>query len=188
MRFTMSDGTVLDNIKMAPFCVHDCQHTHFRWGNFTPLALPKWNRGFSGRSPYAAEGKPLVSASQTVKLGLTSASSFRYVARADGPIRPAIWTVFNHHGSAYALGIGSGALWGASRLAVREYITHKEEPYALWLPVIWVPSHLINEWVTDVDPLGSVPAFYYRLRYTGFRASGGWTERLQIVDLAGCRA
>ena len=36
----------LDAISMAPFCVHDCFHMHWRWATWH---RPKWNRGWDGR-------------------------------------------------------------------------------------------------------------------------------------------
>jgi hypothetical protein len=180
MKFTMKNGTVLQPIKMAPFCVHDCMHTHFRWGNFTPFSLPKSNLGFTGRQPYTGTGSPLVPQDHTVLLGLTSAFSFRYLGRrAQSPNRimpQSTWTVFNHHGSGYALGIASDILWNGARFGAFEYVTHKFERFG-W----WVPNSI--DVITDVDPAASIAAFYFRLRFTG-SDSAGWVERLQILDLS----
>jgi hypothetical protein len=199
MKFTAKDGTVFDTVKMAPFCVHDCMHTHFRWGNFLKFdltqaianipmvpagirkmlgALPKSNHGFVGRQPYApVEGTPLVPGNQTVKVGLTSASSFRYLGLAAGPIKAATWPVFNHHGSAYALNIPDAAA-AIAQTAVQQYASVMSEPFSL--------PGAVASGLLDVDPLGAWPQFYHRLRFTG-TSTGPFTERVHILDLAGCR-
>ena len=139
-------------IKMAPFCVHDCFHTHFRWGNFVKKVqdLPKWNKGFNGRIPYGdanvpgedpgdgrplapGDGRPLVPDDQTVKIGLTGASTFRYFAKTtpgvgSGSVNAGTWTVFNHHGSGYALGVASQALWQAAGAGVEAHVVAFSEP------------------------------------------------------------
>ena len=168
-----------DNIKMAPFCVHDCMHTHFRWGSFL-LFMPKSNKGFTGRQPYAEQDAPLVPSDQTVKIGLTSGNSFRYFAMAGSKVKANTWTVFNHHGSGYALGVASNTKWWGARGFVYEWIGLKREPYGI-LPS---PPLLPIAVVSDFDPLTSVAAFYFRLRFTGIFAAGAWVERLQILDLS----
>ena len=167
-------------IKMAPFCVHDCFHTHFRWGSFLKGVqdLPKSDKGFIGRIPYGGhnplgstgDGMPLVPFDQTVKIGLTGPSTFRYFAETTpgqgwGSVYAGTWTVFNHHGSGYALGITSETKWQAAGVGVAAYMSALLEP------------------VPFFDPIHSIPAFYFRLRWTG-RVLGEWVERLQIVDLS----
>jgi hypothetical protein len=187
-------------IKMAPFCVHDCFHTHFRWGNFlkTVTNLPRSNKGFVGRLPYGGtfpknwklpgggdlpddqkdssatgDGKPLVPNDQTVKIGLTGSSTVRYFAKTapgfgSGSVKAGTWTVFNHHGSAYALGIWSQALWQGAGLGVAGHISLLAEPYGA---------------LGSFNPVISTPAFYFRLRWTGYQW-GDWVERIQILDLS----
>ena len=104
----------LVNIAMAPFCIHDCLHTHFRWGDALGqpstdsglIHIPRSNMGFDERNvPYSKRGAPLVPINQSVFLKLIGTSGFRYraVARSDSPIRPTEWTLFNHHGSYAAI-------------------------------------------------------------------------------------
>ena len=100
-----TSGVRITDIAMAPFCAHDCLHTHFRWGAF--MTLPKYDLGFSGRRPYMVPGAPLVPLNQTVAIRLTSSHGFEYIAEAAGPITAGAWTVFYHHGSAYSLSVGS---------------------------------------------------------------------------------
>ncbi|ATB33818.1 hypothetical protein [Melittangium boletus] len=101
-------------VSMAPFCAHDCFHTHWRWGNlrYDPFGWfdtnPKWVRGWSGGSPtspgtpYSEPGAPLVPCNQDVTLHLLSKRSFKYVARAYAPA-VGEWQIIMHHGSAYAI-------------------------------------------------------------------------------------
>jgi hypothetical protein len=174
-------------IKMAPFCVHDCFHTHFRWGNFLKdlmPELPKSNKGFIGRIPYGGsdpshangDGRPLVPSDQTVKIGLTGSSTFRYFAKTTpgfgwGSVYAGTWTVFNHHGSGYALGVASQIKWQGAGAGVAAHVFGAAEPYS------------DGGLITNLNPITSTPAFYFRLRWTGY-VVGGWVERLQILDLS----
>ena len=80
-------------------------------GEFHAVLTAQVEPGFTARIPYTGTGSPLVPEDHVVQLGLTSASSFRYLGRlAPTPKRvvdESTWTVFNHHGSGYALGIAS---------------------------------------------------------------------------------
>jgi hypothetical protein len=101
-------------VSMAPFCAHDCFHTHWRWGNpfYDGFGLlntnPKWVRGWGGGSttlpgkPYSEVGAPLVPCNQDVTLHLLDKRSFKYVARAYAPAAGE-WQIIMHHGSAYAI-------------------------------------------------------------------------------------
>ncbi|WNG31180.1 hypothetical protein F0U62_49630 [Cystobacter fuscus] len=100
-------------VAMAPFCAHDCFHTHWRWGNlFYDFGVlntnPKWVRGWGGGTttspgtPFSEPGAPLVPCNQDVTLHLLSKRSFKYVARAYAPAAGE-WQIIMHHGSAYAL-------------------------------------------------------------------------------------
>ena len=100
-------------VTMAPFCAHDCFHTHWRWGNllrdFGILDTnPKWVRGWGGGSstspgvPFSEPGAPLVPCNQDVTIHLLSQRSFKYVARACAPVAGE-WQIIMHHGSAYAI-------------------------------------------------------------------------------------
>jgi hypothetical protein len=186
-------GLRLPDIAMAPFCIHDCFHTHFRWGDpgffkWGPLAgggVPKWNRGFEGRHPYVRACGPLVPTNQTVTLKLSSPSSFVYRATAAAPITPATWTIFNHHGSSYALAITADTAFTLAQNGVAAIATGQNEPYtAKAVGPVRV--------VTDVDPTRSIAAFYHRLQFTG-RARGhewipdSWEPRIHILDLDKCR-
>jgi len=111
------------NISMAPFCVHDCLHTHWRWATSnTVKPVFGWSKVSSDPripgQPYLVAGAPMVPANQTVTMTMTSPSSFRYDAKAvgtDGINRsPAIpsgtFSLFFHHGMAYAISLSSAQI------------------------------------------------------------------------------
>lgn len=99
------DLTGLDSVTMAPFCVHDCFHMHWRWSNsFGDRA----NKGWAGQNPYAAAGAPLVPGNQDVTLEMLSPASFRYAAIAENP-NAGEWQIIMHHGGGYAIDYTAGA-------------------------------------------------------------------------------
>ena len=101
-----NDSLHTDDITMAPFCSHDCFHTHWRWGKDATDAS-QW--GFDGMVPYAKPGKPLIPDNQTLQLWLRAPNLMTYTATVwafpDKPISANQWQVIMHHGSAYALDI-----------------------------------------------------------------------------------
>jgi len=94
---------------MAPFCVHDCFHLHWRWGRpYASGMSPKHTRGWSHDTPYSEPGAPMVPPNQDVSIRLLSASSLAYTARIHAPV-VGRWQIVMHHGAAYALSGPSGA-------------------------------------------------------------------------------
>lgn len=106
----------LDRIYMAPFCEHDCMHTHWRWAEYnTVKSVLGWaSKGPDARipgQPFTMPGAPMVPPNQVVDIEMTSASSYRYRAKAVGidgvapnpPIPSGTFSLFFHHGIAYAL-------------------------------------------------------------------------------------
>ncbi len=89
---------------MAPFCVHDCFHLHWRWGkpHQHSRASPKWTRGWSASLPYREEGAPMVPTNQDVSIKMLGPCSMAYTARIQAPV-VGRWQVVMHHGAAYAL-------------------------------------------------------------------------------------
>ena len=150
-----------EHIVMAPFCVHDCLHTHLRWGDvkLPPLlSMPKSNKGWFGDQPYAMVGAPLVPGNQSVYISLPEKHAFRYRAVAHQVFAGA-WTVFNHHGSYYATGEWPGtanmALEGAKFLI--DLAVEGDEP--------WTD----DDWGEMPSPAESWAALYWRLRYGGYQ-------------------
>lgn len=151
----------LDDIAMAPFCVHDCLHTHLRWGDLKlppGLTMPKSNRGWHGGQPYSRLGAPLVPSNQSVYVSMPAKHAFRYRAVAHNAFA-GTWTVFNHHGSYYATGEWPGAanvaLEGAKVLI--DHAVDSDEP--------WTD----DSWGALPSPADSWSALYWRLRWGGYQ-------------------
>jgi hypothetical protein len=186
-------GIEIDDIAMAPFCEHDCLHTHTRWGIPNP-SVPDSNWGFKGRIPFAEKGATLVPGNQTVYVSLSTPASFRYRAVAAGPIRPGTFSVFNHHGSGYALAIddafatwftmtgAKAGIWG-NAVAAREPYVRIKPGFIPIPPFVPVPELTIEH----VDPTESSAAFYYRLQMTGTILPDDFKPRIDIKDLSACR-
>jgi hypothetical protein len=180
-----------DRISMAPICIHDCLHTHWRWGRGPALlalgsdvvkppvlgipvgvdvkanAIPAFIRGFDASgTPYRVEGGPLVPQDQKVTVQLLSPSSYRYVATAAAP-RIGSWSVFMHHGMAYANEIASPKTMSAFRYAAEAAADDNEE-------MDLSPRRASNSWA----------AFYWRLRWGGQDTP---MERVRIPDLDAVR-
>jgi hypothetical protein len=109
-----------DTLRMAPFCEHDCMHTHWRWGlAFKGAPNEKPIRGFAASAsaafagtgaPYQTVGNAMVPLNQDVDIGFGSNSQLSYTASLTD-IAPGVWQPVYHHGSAYVLGFSaSGAL------------------------------------------------------------------------------
>jgi hypothetical protein len=99
--------TGLDRIAMAPFCVHDCFHMHWRWATWHDK---KSNKGWVGKTPFAQSGAPLVRDNQEVLLEVHSPVRVTYTAKAVNAVAGE-WQIFLHHGGAYALYVSrAGAL------------------------------------------------------------------------------
>ncbi len=119
----------LDTLRMAPFCEHDCMHTHWRWGlafagspnekplkGFAASADPK----FAGTGlPYQAVGSPMIPLNQDLDIAFASNNQLVYTAQLSN-IAPGVWQPVYHHGSAYVLGFSNSgaALHGAVKLAI----------------------------------------------------------------------
>ena len=183
-------GLLIDDIVMAPFCEHDCLHTHMRWGKPGPT-IPFSNLGFVGRQPLTQEGAPTVPANQEVFVSLTSPTSFRYRAVARGPVQPATFSVFFHHGSGYALAIASPAKVFGAKGAVKAYAIASRDPYVRIKPgVVLIPPFTLP--IPDVDmehadPTDSTAAFYQRLQFMGTNSPDDWKPRIRIINLDLCR-
>lgn len=90
-------------VTMAPFCVHDCFHLHWRWGKGkVDILNPKWVRGWEGDTPFRTAGAPMVAPNQDVTIKLLSPFSIAYTASIHEPVAGR-WQIVMHHGAAYAL-------------------------------------------------------------------------------------
>ena len=179
-RFLMN----MDNVIMAPFCVHDCLHTHFRWGvnplgflGNLVLTFPDSAKGFDGSfHPNTIDGAPQVPHNQSVNISFLSGNSFSYEGIVHGPVEPGRWHVFFHHGMSYANELWDVSTVDTARTAVELAATAKGE-------------HFFNK---NEPPTPSLNAgdffsvFYWRLRFGG--AQNLAMERLLIQNKAGARA
>jgi hypothetical protein len=169
----------LSEIRMAPFCEHDCMHTHWRWGAnwddarmnfpvdaFKLLKNPTSIKGFSGEGasgkfsgvgvPYTQFGAPMVPLNQEVAVAFESEHAFKYTATAAKDIVPGVWQIVFHHASGYAL-------------SVKESEKGKVDGLI----------NLLTACPLDgVDPQWS--EFYWTLRYQD--AVDGPLERIEIAD------
>lgn len=103
-------GMKLDAITMAPFCAHDCLHTHWRWAD---SSIAKWVLGWDETGPYKIAGAPMIPLNQDIEVWLRSAHTMTYHAiiapiktqcsdEAQVTLLPAgELHVIMHHGSAY---------------------------------------------------------------------------------------
>jgi hypothetical protein len=145
----------LSSISMAPFCEHDCLHTHWRWGkNWADVRLKpiannvKQLKGFApaGKTlkdrkfatvgvPYSAVGNPMVPLNQHIDVNFPNAFSFNYAAHItlENPLTPAIdpgiWQPVFHHGSAYSLSITTPTLFASIVTAIANLPSEVSELY-----------------------------------------------------------
>ena len=97
-----SSLNTLDTVLLAPFCEHDCMHTHWRWGlafeggtstNEKPLcgfvASPEPRFAGTG-APFKKIGEPMVPLNQDIDIGFGSNSQLVYSARIS-EIAPGVW-------------------------------------------------------------------------------------------------
>jgi hypothetical protein len=90
-------------VSMAPFCQHDCLHTHWRWSTAYDR---KQNRGWIERDgryvPHAQPGAPLVPPNQSVSAEVRGAVMW-IETTAQSP-RAGAWQYVHHNGLCYAMG------------------------------------------------------------------------------------
>ncbi len=110
----------MELIPMAPFCDHDCFHTHWRWGSFfsdpraaAAVTNKRQVSGFAASGdprfagigePYKTTiGSPMIPLNQTLSIIFPKFSHLKYAVDVH-PAAPGVWQHVYHHGSAYALG------------------------------------------------------------------------------------
>ena len=167
----------LDDISMAPFCSHDCFHTHWRWGKD---ATDKAQLGFAGKVPYKKAGAPLIPDNQSVKLWLRAPNLLTYSAtvwaQENKPIGANEWQVIMHHGSAYALDITAYVL---------AYLAKFSVDFFAGSPMFFADDNL----ETPITSAMSFSAFYWKLRWQVVPGSDGpkLQERVLNKDLSAAR-
>jgi hypothetical protein len=133
--------TGMDEVTMAPFCVHDCLHLHWRWGSGDTA---KHNLGWEDdQKPYAKAGAPLVPANQKVALKMLSPVSCLYKAEAQA-VPAGRWQVMMHHGAAYAVAAGGMADFVMSLFSTASDKIVKARPN--WALFYWCLRNTFYDW------------------------------------------
>ncbi len=145
----------LERITMAPVCVHDCLHLHWRWGrNYEGLAQRGWGRG----GPHTAVGTPMIPPNQNLDLEVEESRGFTYRVAVHEKVPRGAPQYFMHHGMAYALALDSKLLGMAVGALARMSFPLSPEASQSWA------------------------LFYFCLRYAD-DGLGSPQEALQIHDL-----
>lgn len=165
----------LDDIVMAPFCIHDCLHMHSRWSS---MHHDKHLLGFDGFTPHRVPGAPTVPSNQTVFATFPSRSTLRYRAVAE-PASAGQWQCFLHHGFGYVIDT-----WPAETVPVLGLEFSGRGALGLVEAAV-----VANAWSFD-EPFSDMPdtsdgwaRLYWRLRFGG--TDSEVAERLTF-DLAEC--
>jgi len=152
VRYALDDDELrrsFAEIAMAPFCAHDCLHTHWRWADW---AQEKQNLGWEGWTPYCKPGAPMVPPNQEVTITLLEGAGLRYSVRAT-KIPPRIWQIVFHHGSAYAI------TWSGLKVFAAETLMSLPSPGSefSWYGFYWRMrylydsrrrgGHIFHEWL-----------------------------------------
>jgi len=183
-----------DKIAMAPFCFHDCMHTHLRWG---ALSTKKINRGWDASfNPCKTAGAPMVPHNQVVFLRVDSESSFTYRAVVSGTDSPrgsrigrvlpvGAWQLINSHGSAYAI-----AFWPTMGTTVLRWLAQLSPLLIGNVPLMPIGPFPTPEVLlfSRNRPDANWWMFYWLLRYRPstalFGSAKGFEERIEVLKLA----
>lgn len=150
----------LDDVAMAPFCIHDCLHAHVRWGNPTANPMPIQALGFDRDfNPLVQEKAPLVPPNQDVFYRIVDSSTIAYKTIVRPPIPRGNWMILNHQGGAYALSIADPGAFFAARAFVQVTANAQADDFSEALILPAEPARL--------NAQDSVAAFYWRLRFHG---------------------
>jgi hypothetical protein len=155
-------GWGFDKIVMAPFCVHDCMHMHWRWGSGLPM-LEDWNKGWGPGGAYQSQGAPMVPAHQQVwitpmaEAGSPNAHGLRYRVRGN-ELQTETWDIALSHGAAYSydVTVAGSLVSGAAAVSTMDL-----DP--TWANLYWLLRYVRRGSGRDRRPL----------------------ERLRFVDAAG---
>jgi hypothetical protein len=165
----------LEDIAMAPFCIHDCLHMHARW---SAMHRDKHLLGFDGFRPFAQAGAPAVPPNQTVFASFPDRRTLRYRAVADA-VDAGEWQCFLHHGFAYVIDT-----WPARTVEVGPVQMTGEGALNLIKTAAAVNAFNFGEPFPDMPGTSDGWArVYWRLRFGG--KGGDVAERLTF-DLSEC--
>ncbi|MCY1041878.1 hypothetical protein OV208_11190 [Corallococcus sp. bb12-1] len=142
------DHYQLESIAMAPFCIHDCLHMHWRWLPADEKHL--W--GWDASRPYAIPGVPHIPAHQHLRVEVDAPHAFTYSVHADTCLDAGRWQYVMHEGMAY----GNSAA---------------DEQFA---KMMHLGLQLLDKWPAPAQK--SWAMFYWSLRY--WHTEGAARERL----------
>lgn len=159
----------LDDIVMAPFCDHDCLHTHWRWSS---QVSDRFVRGWGTYAPHSVPGAPMVPRNQELNLIVHDRHQVTFEGNAAGNIPALEWQPFMHFGSAYATAyprvqwgqLISSGIMGAARGSASAGST----------------VTFYNSAGQEIDIDSNSAVFYWNLRYRG-RAIGSRIEARERV-------
>lgn len=187
-----------DKIYMAPFCEHDCLHTHWRWSiAFKEKQVHGWSNstgtGIVPGRPYSVAGAPMVPENQFVELEFTSLSAYKYKVHAKGAnaarpnedIAPGTYTFMNHHGSDYAVFVDASEFsdFTKAKAYVMANVFINKEPTLKSTP--FLPGTQLRR-PDEVMDLDNSEYLYWHLRWGGqqnFLNPDKVQERLKIINL-----
>ncbi|RKH01164.1 hypothetical protein D7X74_38030 [Corallococcus sp. CA047B] len=145
----------LDEIVMAPFCIHDCLHLHWRW---LPTGENEtWMWGWDETGPYAVAGVPHIPVNQHLRVEMESTHAFVYSVHADTAMPAGQWQYVLHEGLAY--GLNANPQWLARLMQTGTALLER-----------WPPAAALS-WAM----------FYWALRY---RDDSGKAAELLLEDCA----
>jgi hypothetical protein len=134
------------DIVMAPFCIHDCLHIHWRWSLSNRT---KQNLGWSAKGvPYSQEGAPMVHPNQTVRIKIKD-TALDYMVNVMEP-RSGEWQILMHHGCGYAMGLSKGWIDWTLRNGLKQIDLSDTR---FWAVVYWFLRYGISPTVPDATRL-----------------------------------
>jgi hypothetical protein len=158
---------IMADLHMAPACVHDCLHFHWRWGDIASkigivTGDPKRFCGWDDGKPFSISGAPLVPKNQDVYIKPIEDRGFEYKVVISHVLRGQ-WQYIFHHGMYYPVAFdGSPRLW--------------------WLLFQGAFNDTRDLLPDDLKPLTnkSWAMLYFNLRYSVDRLRGKIVENLKF--------
>ncbi|WP_147452585.1 MULTISPECIES: hypothetical protein [Corallococcus] len=124
----------LEEIVMAPFCIHDCLHQHWRWLPAKEKSLHGWDE----KGPYAVPGAPHIPLHQHLRVEVESPHAYAYCVRSEQVLEPGRWEYILHEGLAYGIS-ASHDVMGKMLLGGRALLSPwPSEAQASWAMFYWV--------------------------------------------------
>jgi hypothetical protein len=178
----------LKEVAMAPFCVHDCLHLHWRWAQWY---VNEHTYGWDGDTPYRKAGAPMVPPNQRVSIRVCDPHTAEYHVRMRSP-KAGAWQVIMHHGFAYALSVRFAGKAGKAVFPAflepsrpTEWGLHAVRNGRIWnwltrqgLKIVVARVFDEDAWPGESELADSWAMFYLHMRYA--RKGGVCEERLRF--------